>query len=86
MSQHSVPEACEHVSDLIDRALAGEGVVIRRGGHPVVELKPVQRVARPEPKRITEEDLAWLRANRVGKPSSEDAGTLLSRMRDEDWR
>jgi prevent-host-death family protein len=84
MSEHTVTEAEGRLSDLIDRALAGEGVVITREGKPVVELKPVQeRVVGP----ITAEALDWLAAHRVGtKPPKEDAGTLVSRMRDEDWR
>ncbi len=41
MSTHTVAEAEGHLSELIDRALEGEGVVITRHGKPVVELKPV---------------------------------------------
>jgi prevent-host-death family protein len=84
MSEHTVTEAESHLSDLIDRALAGEGVVITREGKPVVELKPVQSQAVGP---ITDEALDWLAANRVGmKPAKEDAATLVRRMRDEDWR
>lgn len=82
MSQHSITEAREALSDLIDRALAGEGVVITRDGHPVVELRPVQPPARP----VTAEDMDWLAERRVGVPSvREDAGELVRRMRDEGW-
>jgi prevent-host-death family protein len=42
MGQHSVTEAKSRLSDLIDRALAGETVVITRHGHPVVELKSIR--------------------------------------------
>lgn len=81
MSEHSVAEAKAHLSALIDRALAGEGVVITRHGRPVVALRPVEGEAAP----ITPADIAWLATRRVGgtKPSV-DAGELLSRMRDED--
>ncbi len=84
MTEHIVAEAETSLSDLIDRALAGEDVVITRAGRPVVELKLVQPpVAGP----ITDEALDWLAANRVGmKLANEDAGTFISRMRDEDWR
>ncbi len=84
MSEHTLAEAETSLSDLIDRALAGEGVVITRAGQPVVELKPVQpRTVGP----VTAADMDWLAAHRVGtKPASEDAGALVSRMRDEDWR
>lgn len=83
MSTHSVAEAKTHLPELIDRALKGEAVVITRHGHPVVELRPVS----PPPRRITQADIDWLDAHRVGsKLPPEDAGTLVSRMRDEDWR
>ena len=81
MSTHSVAEAKNRLPELIDRALKGEEVVITRHGHPVVELKPVRPPARP----VSAEDLNWLKARRVElKNPKEDAGTLVSRMRDEE--
>ena len=47
MPDYSVVEAKNQLSELIDRALKGEGVVITRHGHPVVELKPVAKPSRP---------------------------------------
>jgi prevent-host-death family protein len=82
MSQHSVAEAKNRLSDLIDRTIAGEAVVITRHGHPVVELKPV----RPRAKPVTPEDMDRLASRRVEMNSTVDAGTLVSRMRDEDER
>ena len=84
MSKHTVAEAEGHLSELIDRALKGEGVVITRHGKPVVELKPVP----PPLRRLTTADLDWVAERRVGKydENTEDAGTLVSRMRDEDDR
>jgi prevent-host-death family protein len=80
MSTHSVAEAKNQLSKLIDRALKGEGIVITRRGEPVVELKPV----RPAPRPITEADIEWLRARRVGRtPAKTDAATLIREMRDE---
>ena len=80
MSTYSVAEAKSQLSKLIDRALNGEGVVITRRGEPVVELKPV----RPAPRPITEADIQWLRARRIGRtPAKTDAGTLIREMRDE---
>ena len=80
MSTYSVAEAKSQLSKLIDRALNGEGVVITRRGAPVVELKPV----RPAPRPITEADIQWLRARRIGRtPAKTDAGTLIREMRDE---
>jgi len=84
MSEHTVIEAETSLSDLIDRALAGEAVIITRAGRPVAEIKPIQpRTVGP----ITDEALDWLATHRIGrKPPAEDAGTFVSRMRDEDWR
>ena len=83
MSTHSVAEAEVRLSELIDRALQGEGVVITRDGRPVVELKPITEAGRA----VSPADLAWLRAHRVGGTTArEDAGRLVSRMRDEDER
>jgi antitoxin (DNA-binding transcriptional repressor) of toxin-antitoxin stability system len=80
MSTHSVAEAKNQLSKLIDRALKGEGVIITRRGEPVVESKPV----RPAPRPITEADIEWLQANLVGRKIPEiDAGQLVSDMRDE---
>lgn len=83
MSTHSIAEAKDQLSSLIERALRGEGVVITKHGRPVVELKPI-----PEPpRRITAADLDWLAERRRDRgQSSVDAGTLVSQMRDEDWR
>lgn len=83
MGTHSVAEAKNKLSELIDRALDGEDVVITRHGRPVAELKGVRPVARP----VTEADIEWLRARRVQPlpgASPIDAGTLVSQMRDED--
>ena len=82
MSKYSVAEAKNKLPELIDLALKGEDVVITRHGHPVVSLKPV-----PSPPGVlTDADLDWLAARRVGRgKSKEDAGTFVSRMRDEEW-
>ena len=80
MSTHSVADAKNHLSELIDRALKGEGVVITRRGQPVVELKAV----RPVPQPITKADIEWLRARRaLMTPAKTDAATLVRQMRDE---
>jgi len=81
---HSVAEADADVSDLIDRALRGEGVVITRAGAPVVEVKPW---AEPATGRIvTQADIDWIVAHQIQpvKPLVQDAGALVSQMRDED--
>jgi prevent-host-death family protein len=80
MSSHSVADAKNRLSELINRALRGEGVVITRRGQPVVELKPVQ----PAPRPITKADIEWLRGRRaLMTPAKIDAATVVRQMRDE---
>jgi prevent-host-death family protein len=81
MGKHSVAEAKSKLSDLIDRALEGEAVVITRHGTPVVEIKAIAPIAKP----MTLEDIAWIEKHRPkSKAPKEDAGTFVSKMRDED--
>jgi prevent-host-death family protein len=83
MSIHSVAEAKNQLSTLIDRALKGEDVVITRHGHPVAVLKPIPA----PPRRVTQADIDWLVRHRVHlRGEGENAVALLQRMRDEDWR
>jgi prevent-host-death family protein len=83
MSTHTVAETKNQLSKLIERALKGEHIVVTRRGQPVIELRPV----RPPPRPITEADIEWLRARRVGrKPAKTDAATLVRQMRDEEWK
>jgi prevent-host-death family protein len=83
MSTYSVADAKNQLSELIDRALKGEGVVITRHGRPMVELKPIDE----PPHAVSAADLDWLATHRVGRaPVSEDAGSLVERMRDESER
>jgi prevent-host-death family protein len=81
MGKHSVAEAKNRLPELIDRALKGEDVVITRHGNPVVELKPILKPAR----RVTVAALDWVAARRVKtRRPRQDAGTLVSQMRDEE--
>lgn len=81
MSTYSVAEARNQLSALIERAEAGEDVVITRHGRPVVAL----RATGPRERRPVDPD--WLRSRRAPRrPGGLDAGTLVSTMRDEDQR
>jgi len=81
MSTHSVAQARDQFSNLIDRAIRGEHVVITRHGQPVVELKAVGQQARP----MTAEDIEWLRERRVTLAAPDrDPRNFVQRMRDED--
>ncbi len=79
MQEHSVADAKTHLSALIDKALAGESVVITRHGRPVVALRPLQ----PPAKSVTTADIDWLASCRAGPAPGLDAGQLLSLMRDD---
>lgn len=82
MSSHSIAETKNRLSQLVARAEKGEEVVITRHGRAVAKITGVQ----PKPHRITKEDVEWLQKHRVkGKVPDEDAGTFVSRMRDEEW-
>jgi antitoxin (DNA-binding transcriptional repressor) of toxin-antitoxin stability system len=82
MANYSVAEAKNNLSELIDRTLSGEGVVITRHGKPIIEFKPVPPHVGP----ISEADLNWLASNRVqpNRVLAEESGALLTRIRDED--
>jgi prevent-host-death family protein len=83
MSTHTVAETKNQLSKLIERALKGEHIVVTRRGQPVVELKPMH----PAPRPVTEADIEWLRARRVGRRMPKtDAATLVRQMRDEEER
>ena len=82
MSQHSVVEAKNQLSSLIDRALKGEDVVITRHGTPVVELKAVRSAGRG----MTQADLDWLDSVRIQlAPGALSAVELVRQMRDEGY-
>ena len=60
MSTYSIAVAKNGLSGLIDRALAGEDVVITRHGRPVAEIRPVTQPRMP-PASVS---YTWLRARR----------------------
>ena len=81
MTTHSVADAKNHLSELIDLALKGEGVVITRHGRPVVELRPIPAT----PHCVTQADLDWLESRRMQRTNAtESIVALVGRMRDED--
>jgi antitoxin (DNA-binding transcriptional repressor) of toxin-antitoxin stability system len=85
MSTHSVAEAQDKLSELIDRARKGEEVVITRDGTPVARLDVLPEVPRAVLGAL-DSALDWLERRRATRPTmNEDAGTFVSRMRDEEW-
>ncbi|MEQ1617610.1 MAG: type II toxin-antitoxin system Phd/YefM family antitoxin [Terricaulis sp.] len=86
MGTYSVAEAKAKLSALIDEAMGGEPVTITRHGHPVAELKPAGGAGGRKPRPMTQADLDWLAERRVGRETGLNAGELVSKMRDEDWK
>lgn len=81
ISEHSVADARNNLSRLIDRAMAGETVVITRHGHPTVRLTPEREARKPyDP----EESLALLERFQVrpAKPQT-PAVEIIRQLRDE---
>ena len=78
MRSVNLAEAKAHLSELVERAAAGESVCITRRGKPVAQLSAV---GTPR-KRI---DVAALRAMTDAMPmQQESAGDFIRRIRDED--
>ena len=79
MSTFSVAEAKAHLSELLERAVKGEKVVITRRGEPVVQLAPVKATTPGI-------DFARLRALRAAMPEAKTpAGKLIRKMRGEKY-
>ncbi len=80
---HTFAEAEHQLSELIDRAIAGEGVVITRDGKPVAALRAVS-AASSEGRPVSQASIEWLARHRVGQIiPTEDAATLVRKMREE---
>jgi prevent-host-death family protein len=80
MSTHSVADAKAHLSNLIDRAMDGETVVITRHGRPVVEIKPTARAVGP----MSKLDVERLMKGRVApRTSGWNSADLIRQMRDD---
>lgn len=82
MPRYSVAVTKDKLSSLIDKALAGEEVIVTRRGKPAVELRAV--TVANAPTRSKEEWLAWLRKRREQRPALDtSAADLIRQMRDE---
>lgn len=84
MAAVSLAEAQEKLGELIDRVSNGETVDILRDGEPVARLSPPERTAEPARKK---EPIDFERLEALWKDmpkQTEDAGTFVRRMRDED--
>jgi prevent-host-death family protein len=81
MSSHTIEEAKDRLSHLVDAALAGEPVTITRRGKPVATLRPVVSA----PAAMTPKDVARMRRKRLGRPRlPRDSVSLVRKLRDEE--
>ena len=64
MAAYSVADAKNTLPKLIDKALAGEEVIITRRGEPVVELRPAMRQ-----RALAQGTYEWLKSRRDARPS-----------------
>jgi hypothetical protein len=84
MSIYVATEDNVSISDLVDQALAANGLVLTRGGRMIAELRVVN--AEPTAKKWASKDdmVSWLDSVRV-KPrnASRSVSELLQDMRDE---
>lgn len=80
MTSVSVAEAKNNLSSLIERALAGEQVIITRHGHRVAELRPVRDSAQGAPSHY-----AFLKKERDNRrPVDISSVDLLNGMYDDE--
>lgn len=80
MTDHTVniADAKAHLSELVERAAAGETVVLTRRGQPIARMSSLDRPRKPI-------DAQCLRALTDSMPrQTEDAATLVRRMRDDE--
>jgi prevent-host-death family protein len=78
MDSVSLADAKARLSELVDRAEAGEDICITRRGKPAVRLTQLERPRKP----IDFE--AWRKIRESMPMQSESAGDFIRRMRDED--
>jgi prevent-host-death family protein len=81
MPIYSIAQAKDHLSKLVDEALAGESVTITRHGKPVVELRPSKSSGAS---RVSAELLETIAARAKLLPSLGASGAeIIREMRDE---
>jgi len=83
VARYSIAQAKDHLSKLIDEALAGEEVTITRHGKPVAYL----RSAAERPIRQPSQELVAKIVERAKKRPilGENAADIVRRMRDGAW-
>jgi antitoxin (DNA-binding transcriptional repressor) of toxin-antitoxin stability system len=82
MARYSVATTKDNLSSLIDKALAGEEVIITRHGKPTVEMRVVEQV---EPRQLSNADwMERLKTLRETLPPAKTTYLELKRMDEEE--
>jgi prevent-host-death family protein len=80
MAEYSVAEAKNHLPKLLDRAMAGEEVMITRRGKPIAKIVP-----NAPPPQAMSIDMDWIESVRVDpKDPDLDFTAIIREMRDEE--
>ncbi|MBB5685579.1 type II toxin-antitoxin system Phd/YefM family antitoxin [Sphingobium boeckii] len=80
MAHYSVATTKDKLSSLIDKALAGEEVIITRHGKPTVALRMVE-----QQKKSTQDMVAWLEKQRSTMPNISITSLELKRLDQADY-
>lgn len=88
MPRYSVATTKDNLSSLIDKAMAGEEVIVTRHGKPTIAFRVVETPVEPDhagaTKRTRAEWATWLRERREAGPRMDISGAdLVRQMRDE---
>lgn len=85
MSEHSVADARNNLSKLIERAEAGETIAITRHGRHVANLTPPKGQSAAKREWSAEESLAFLDRARV-KPLRPITDEMRGELEDDGWQ
>lgn len=84
MPSYSIAAGQKRLPDLVDRALAGEEVILTREGQPAVELRAVPPSATEAQRGRNAKGLRLLRKHRESMPAMTTPYLELKRMEEEE--
>lgn len=77
MPSYTAEDLKQRTSEILERAAAGEEVVVATVAGPRLRIVP------DKPRAMTEADIEWLRSRRVTPKEPIDSAALIRQMRDE---
>ena len=81
MARYALATARDQLDALLDRALAGETVIVERNDHQAFEIRLAEQDTLPTTRAGW---LDWLEARRIAIEPGFDGAALVRRMRDEE--